>query len=164
MRKKLGLGLVVQQKLTQYCKTIILQLIKKKKKSSENRHPCLVSNIRRKTLVFYHKSNATSAQSLQSCPIRYDPVDCSPLVSSVHGTFHIGILEWVAISFSRESSWPGIKPASPMSPALRVHSLSTEPPGKSKYNATYSYFVDTLYKVEEISFLSIFLRVLSNAF
>ena len=73
---------------------------------------------------------------------------------------------WSGLPFSspRDLPDPGIEPASPMSPALQVHSLSTEPPGKSKYNATYSYFVDTLYKVEEISFLSIFLRVLSNAF
>jgi len=35
-----------------------------------------------------------------------DPVDCSPPGSSVHGIFHTGILEWVAISFSRGSLWP----------------------------------------------------------
>ena len=34
------------------------------------------------------------------------PMDCSPPGSSVHGIFQAGILEWVAISFSRESSWP----------------------------------------------------------
>ena len=36
-----------------------------------------------------------------------DPVDCSPPGSSVHGTLQAGILQWVAISFSRRSSWPG---------------------------------------------------------
>ena len=34
------------------------------------------------------------------------PMDCSPPGSSVHGIFQARILEWVAISFSRESSWP----------------------------------------------------------
>ena len=34
------------------------------------------------------------------------PVDCSPPASSVHGIFQARILEWVAISFSRGSSWP----------------------------------------------------------
>ena len=29
------------------------------------------------------------------------PMDCSPSDSSVHGILHAGILEWVAISFSR---------------------------------------------------------------
>ena len=35
-----------------------------------------------------------------------DPVDCSPPGSSVHGILQEGILEWVAISFSRGSSQP----------------------------------------------------------
>ena len=35
-----------------------------------------------------------------------DPMDCSPPGSSVHGISHIRMLEWVAISFSRGSSWP----------------------------------------------------------
>ena len=35
-----------------------------------------------------------------------DPMDCSLPASSVHGILQARILEWVAISFSRESSWP----------------------------------------------------------
>ena len=35
-----------------------------------------------------------------------DPVDCSPPGSSVHGISQARIQEWVAISFSRGSSWP----------------------------------------------------------
>ena len=35
----------------------------------------------------------------QLCPILYDPMDCSPPDSSVHGIFQARILEWVAISF-----------------------------------------------------------------
>ena len=34
------------------------------------------------------------------------PVDCSPPSSSVHGIVQARILEWVAVSFSRGSSWP----------------------------------------------------------
>ena len=34
------------------------------------------------------------------------PMDCSPPDPSVHGIFQARILEWVAISFSRESSQP----------------------------------------------------------
>ena len=33
-------------------------------------------------------------------------MDCSLTGSSVHGIFQVRILEWVAISFSRRSSWP----------------------------------------------------------
>ena len=42
-----------------------------------------------------------------------DTMDCSSPGSSVHGIFQARILEWVAISFSRGSSYPGIKPMSP---------------------------------------------------
>ena len=45
------------------------------------------------------------AKSLQSCPTLCNPMDCSPLGSSVHGILQARILEWVAISFSRGSSW-----------------------------------------------------------
>ena len=34
-----------------------------------------------------------------------DPTDCSPPGSSVHGVLQAGILEWVAMLFSRGSSW-----------------------------------------------------------
>ena len=33
-------------------------------------------------------------------------MDCSPPGSSIHGIFQARVLEWVAISFSRGSSWP----------------------------------------------------------
>ena len=36
------------------------------------------------------------AESLQSCPTLCDPMDCSPLGSSVHGILQAKILEWVA--------------------------------------------------------------------
>ena len=41
----------------------------------------------------------------QSCPTLCNPVDCSPPGSSAHGVFQAWILEWVAVSFPRESSW-----------------------------------------------------------
>ena len=42
----------------------------------------------------------------QSCQTLCDPVDYSPLGSSVHGILQLRILEWVAIPFSRVSSQP----------------------------------------------------------
>ena len=51
----------------------------------------------------------------QSCPTFFDPMNCNPAGSSVHGIFQTGILKWVAISFSRESSWPREEPTSPAS-------------------------------------------------
>ena len=49
----------------------------------------------------------------QSCLILCDPMKYSPPCSSVHGILQARILEWVAIPFSRGSSWPG-------SPALKA--------------------------------------------
>ena len=42
----------------------------------------------------------------QSCPTLCNRKDCSLWGSSVHGIFQARVLEWVAISFSRGSSWP----------------------------------------------------------
>ena len=45
-------------------------------------------------------------ESLQSCPALCDPMDCSLPGSFVHGIFQARTLEWVAMPFSRGSSWP----------------------------------------------------------
>ena len=42
----------------------------------------------------------------QLCPTLCNPMDSSPPGSSVHGIIPVRILEWVAISSSRRSSWP----------------------------------------------------------
>ena len=42
----------------------------------------------------------------QSCPTLCDPMDCSLPGFSIHEILQARILEWVAISFSRRSSWP----------------------------------------------------------
>ena len=57
-------------------------------------------------------------------------VECAPHGlpgSSVHGILQAGILEWVAMPFSRGSSNPGTEPRSP---ALQADFLPFEPPGK----------------------------------
>ena len=43
------------------------------------------------------------------CPTLSDPMDCSPPGSSVHGILQAGMLEWVAISFSRDLPDPGME-------------------------------------------------------
>ena len=42
----------------------------------------------------------------QLCLTLCDPMDCGPSGSSVHGILQARMLEWLAISFSRGSSWP----------------------------------------------------------
>ena len=48
---------------------------------------------------------SAAAKSLQSCPALCDPIDGSPLGSSVPGILQARTLEWVAISFSRAWKW-----------------------------------------------------------
>ena len=67
----------------------------------------------------------------QSCWTLWDPVDCSPQGSSVHGILQARILKSVAMPISR-----GIFPTqgwNPGSPALQAHTLPAEPPGKPRY-------------------------------
>ena len=45
----------------------------------------------------------------QSCPTLCNPMDCSPPGSSVRVILQERILEWVAIPFSRECSWPKVR-------------------------------------------------------
>ena len=59
-----------------------------------------------------------SAKLLQSGLTLCDPVDCSPLGSSVRGILQARILEWVAMPSSGGSSQPRGRAPHFMSPAL----------------------------------------------
>ena len=72
-----------------------------------------VSSSRRRSWALQDESNTRSllparvrVQSLQSCLTLYDPVDCSPPGSSVHGILQARILECLALPSSRGSSQP----------------------------------------------------------
>ena len=67
----------------------------------------------------------------QSCLTLCDPTDCSPPGSSIHGIFQARILEWVAISFSRGSSWP--RDWTRVSHIVG-RSVSSEPPGNPAFS------------------------------
>ena len=55
---------------------------------------------------FHRKNLCKHVLVAQSCPTVCNPMACSLPVSSVQGIFQARILQWVAISFSRESFWP----------------------------------------------------------
>ena len=63
----------------------------------------------------------------QSCPTLCDPMDCSLPVASVYGIFQARILEWIATSSSKESSWPrnGTRVS-----CITSGFFTTEPPGR----------------------------------
>ena len=62
----------------------------------------------------------------QLCPSFWDPTDCSPPGSSVHGILQAGILEWVSIPFWRGSS----QPRDWTQVSWIAGRLPSEPPGK----------------------------------
>ena len=60
------------------------------------------------------------AKLLQLCLTLCNPMDCRVPGSTLHGILQVRILEWVAISFSKDLSNSGIKSMSLMSPAFRL--------------------------------------------
>ena len=71
------------------------------------------------------------AKALWSCLTLCNPRDCSPPGSSIHGSLQARILEWVAISYSRGSSWPrDWTHVSYIYLSWQVGSLPLVPPGR----------------------------------
>ena len=77
----------------------------------------------------WEKKRKKESEVVQSCPTLWNHVDSLKPGSSIHEIFQARVLEWVAISFSRGSSRPGIEPSSP---ALQADALPSEPPGKPR--------------------------------
>ena len=71
----------------------------------------------------------SESQVAQSCPTLCDPMDCSLPGSSVHGIFQERVVEWGAITFSRDLPRPGTKP---LSPALASGFFTTGSADRSK--------------------------------
>ena len=71
---------------------------------------------------------------LRVCMLLYttlcDCMECSPPGSSVHGILQQEYWRGLPCPPPGDLPNPGIKPTSPVSPALQVDSLATEPPGK----------------------------------
>ena len=89
----------------------------------------------------------------QSCLTLCNPIGYIPPDSSVHGISEAGILQWVAVSFSRDPLDPRIEPGSPI---LQADSLPSEPPGtqasKHRCLATTAYRLDLRGALPLISF------------
>ena len=65
----------------------------------------MLRNKRNKSLYFHRVYILVCPLSL-SHALLCDSINCSPPGSSIHGILQARILEWVAISFSKGSSWP----------------------------------------------------------
>ena len=84
-------------KCPQFCRYSMYLLNERKNHWSESRE---------QTTVQWLRSLSSLCSVTWSCLTLCDPIDCSPPGSSVRGIFLVRILEWVAISFLRGSSWP----------------------------------------------------------
>ena len=70
----------------------------------------------------------TQCMPAQSCLILCNPTDCSPPDSSIHKILQARTLVWVAISYSRGSSW--LRDWTCIS-CIAGRFFTTEPPGRS---------------------------------
>ena len=77
--------------------------------------------------------NNMNVEVAQSCPTL-----CYPMAYIVHGILQARILEWVAVPFSRGSSWPGIKQGSP---ALQADSYQLSYQGSSCKCVNIQYLI-----------------------
>ena len=79
-------------------------------------------------------------KSLQSWLTLCDPMDCSLPGSSVHGILQARILEWVAMSSSRRSSWPRDQTQVSCLLHWQAGSLPLVPSGKPQMDPTNTHF------------------------
>ena len=61
---------------------------------------------RRNNNLRYVDESESESEVAQSCPTLCDPIDWGLSGSSIHGIFQARVLEWIAIAFSKGSSWP----------------------------------------------------------
>ena len=101
--------------------------------------------------------NAMKVLVTQLWPTLCNPTDCSPPGSSVHRILQARILEWVAISLSRESSRPRDEP---WSPALQADSVPSELLGENAIEICISIVYDNSAKRSVLKNLILFLNSL----
>ena len=89
----------------------------------------------------YLSLHCVCAPSLQSSPALRNPMDGSPPGSFVHGIFLAGILEWVAISFSRGSSWPRDQTRVSCISYIAGRLFIAEAPGKPTFSSLSECFI-----------------------
>ena len=85
-----------------------------------------------KTCKFGYFLTAALCSVAQFCPSIFGPKDCSPPSSSVCWIPQARVLEWVAISFSRGSSWPRDQTCVSCVSCIAGRFFTTEPLGSPK--------------------------------
>ena len=78
----------------------------------------------------------------KSCLTLYDPMDCSPPGSSVHGIFQARILKWLAMPSSKGSPQPRDLTHNS---CIAGRFFTSESPGKPKYHHTSKQVICSFY-------------------
>ena len=102
-------------------------------------------------LILLRTKEWVHAQSLQSCPALWDPMDYSLLASSVHGILQVRILEWVAMPSSRGPSQPRDWTQVFCISCIAGRFFTAEPPGKTQEIGCHQLNNDTPYIVKMYS-------------
>ena len=88
--------------------TWLIELKQKKRKQTLHYNPmfikCKTGQTEKTRHTWIDRCAAVVVQSLGHVWLFYNSMDCSPPGTSDHGIFQAGIVEWIAISFSRGSS------------------------------------------------------------
>ena len=90
-------------------------------------HDWVTERLHFQAIITGNEFNQLVSEIAQSCPTLCYPMEYSPPVCSVHGIIQAGILEWVAISFSRGYSQS--RDQTQVS-CIAADALTSEPPGK----------------------------------
>ena len=98
---------------------------------------CIHKNQNSCKKIFFSSLNLCCAKSLQLYLPLYDPVDCCPPGSSVHGILQARILQWVTMSSSRGSSHPRDQTHLLSLLHWQVDPLLLAPPGKPKFKLAF---------------------------
>ena len=91
------------------------------------------------------------SEAIQSCLTLCDPMDCGPPGSLAHGIFQAWILEWVAISFCRESSQPR---EAPFNIYILNNNVNKNKKNKASSSSARYRFIIVLHKITYLTHLA----------
>ena len=67
---------------------------------------CCLPNTDCNSIIYFIFNTYSESEVARLYPALCDPMDCSPPGSSIHAIFQARVLKWIAVCFSRGSSWP----------------------------------------------------------
>ena len=110
-KRSLGLADSLEKEMATHSSILAWEIPQTQKPGGLQTHGVAKSQTRLRTCACAHTcvrtqlNSAAAAKLLQSCPTLCNPIDGSPLGSSVSGSLQARILEWGATAFSNAWKW-----------------------------------------------------------